>query len=67
MPKERLDKLLVARDLAPTREQAQALIMAGKVRVDDIPALKAGSRVAQPALHGGGRPTGLGGRVGSSR
>ncbi len=49
MPKERLDKLLVARALAPTREQAQALIMAGKVRVDGVPALKAGSRVAADA------------------
>jgi len=43
--KERLDKLLLARDLAPTRERAQALIMAGKVRVDGQPAVKPGTRV----------------------
>ena len=46
MSKERLDKLMVARALAPTREKAQALIMAGLVRVQGAPASKAGSRVA---------------------
>ena len=45
MRKERLDKLLVTRELAATREKAQALIMAGKVRVNDTPVAKAGSRV----------------------
>ena len=30
--KERLDKLIVDRGLAPSRERAQALILAGKVR-----------------------------------
>ncbi len=39
--KERADKLLVARGLAPTREKAQALIMAGLV-------LAAGHAVAKP-------------------
>ncbi|MDR1272415.1 MAG: TlyA family RNA methyltransferase [Clostridiales Family XIII bacterium] len=42
--KERIDKLLVARGLAPTREKAQAYIMAGSVRVGGQIELKAGSR-----------------------
>lgn len=40
--KERLDKLLVERGLAATRARAQALIMAGEVRVDGQIADKAG-------------------------
>ncbi len=47
--RERLDKLMVERGLAPSREKAQALIMAGKVRVDQAPAGKAGSRVSVEA------------------
>jgi 23S rRNA (cytidine1920-2'-O)/16S rRNA (cytidine1409-2'-O)-methyltransferase len=47
--KERLDKLLVARSLAPTREKAQAYILAGQVRVDGAPAGKAGARVDSEA------------------
>ena len=47
--KERLDKLMVERALAPTREKAQALIMAGKVLVDENRAVKAGSRIATDA------------------
>lgn len=43
--KERLDKLLVARELAPTRSRAQALIMAGKVRVKDTTIDKPGTSV----------------------
>lgn len=43
--KERLDKLLVERGLAPTRAKAQALIMAGLVRVNGSPADKAGQQV----------------------
>lgn len=35
MPKERLDKLLVARGLASTRSRAQAMIIAGQVLVDE--------------------------------
>lgn len=43
--KDRLDKLMVERELAPSREKAQALIMAGHVRVDSMPMGKAGSRI----------------------
>ncbi|MBI4083609.1 MAG: TlyA family RNA methyltransferase [Candidatus Lambdaproteobacteria bacterium] len=46
---DRLDKRLVEAGLAPTREKAQALIMAGKVRVDGQPAAKAGARVRPEA------------------
>ena len=44
-PKERLDERLVREGLAPTRSQAQALILAGRVLVDDAPATKAGQPV----------------------
>ena len=40
MPKNRLDVLLVERGLAESRAKAQALIMAGQVRVNDQVALK---------------------------
>ena len=40
MPKTRLDLLLVERGLAESRAKAQALIMAGQVRVNDQVALK---------------------------
>ncbi len=44
MPKgERLDKLLVDRGLAPSRERAQKLILAGLVAVDGALADKAGT------------------------
>jgi 23S rRNA (cytidine1920-2'-O)/16S rRNA (cytidine1409-2'-O)-methyltransferase len=43
--KERLDKLLVDRKLAETRTKAQALIMAGQVRVNGERAGKAGTPV----------------------
>lgn len=43
--KERLDKMLVARGLADSREKAQALILAGAVRVEGLSPPKAGSRV----------------------
>lgn len=42
--KKRLDVLLVDRGLAPSRQRAQAYILAGKVLVDDRPATKAGTR-----------------------
>jgi len=43
--KERVDKLLVERGLAPTREKAQALIMAGYVYADGKKVSKAGEKV----------------------
>lgn len=43
--KERLDKLLVARGLAESSDQAQRLIMAGLVLVGDRPAAKPGHRI----------------------
>lgn len=47
MPKQRLDKLMVERGLAPSREKAQALIMAGQVVVGDHAAAKAGQQVTE--------------------
>ena len=44
--KSRLDKLLVDRGLVASRERAQALILAGKVLVDDQKLEKAGAQVA---------------------
>lgn len=44
--KLRLDKLLVDRGLAASRERAQALILAGKVLVDNQKLEKAGAQVA---------------------
>ncbi|MEJ2034169.1 MAG: S4 domain-containing protein, partial [Deltaproteobacteria bacterium] len=44
--KERLDRLLVARRLAPTRQKAQALIGAGLVRVNGERLDKAGTMLA---------------------
>jgi 23S rRNA (cytidine1920-2'-O)/16S rRNA (cytidine1409-2'-O)-methyltransferase len=44
--KVRLDKLLVDRGLAASRERAQALILAGKVLVEDQKVEKAGSQVS---------------------
>lgn len=48
-PKPRLDELLVQKGLAETRARAQALILAGRVLVDDQPVPKAGTRVAEDA------------------
>jgi 23S rRNA (cytidine1920-2'-O)/16S rRNA (cytidine1409-2'-O)-methyltransferase len=45
----RLDVLLVQRGLAESRERAQALILAGAVRVDGQVAMRAGVRVAADA------------------
>lgn len=42
----RLDLALVERGLAPTRERARALILAGKVTVDGRPVTKAGAPVS---------------------
>jgi len=49
VPKERLDKLLVERGLIPSRERARALILAGKVVVDDHVVDKAGAPVSADA------------------
>lgn len=49
MPKTRLDQLLVNRGLAESREQAQRLILAGAVWVDDSPAAKPGQQVSDEA------------------
>lgn len=46
VPKKRLDLLMVERGLAESRQQAQRLIMAGQVLVDDHPVDKPGTRVA---------------------
>ncbi|MEW6030654.1 MAG: TlyA family RNA methyltransferase [Chloroflexota bacterium] len=46
MPKIRLDVLLVERRLAESRAKAQALVMAGQVRIDGQTALKPGASVA---------------------
>lgn len=48
--KLRLDKLLVARGLAASRERAQALILAGKVLVNDQKVEKAGAQVVEDAM-----------------
>ncbi len=49
LAKIRLDKLLVDRRLVPSRERAQALILAGKVLVDDQKISKAGTLVLATA------------------
>ena len=45
--KQRLDRLLVKQKLAPSREKAQAFIMAGKVRVDGQPVEKSGRMISE--------------------
>jgi len=47
--KQRLDRLMAERGLAPSREKAQALIMAGQVVVGDHTVDKAGRQVAVDA------------------
>jgi 23S rRNA (cytidine1920-2'-O)/16S rRNA (cytidine1409-2'-O)-methyltransferase len=49
MSKERLDQLLVQRQLAESREQAQRLIRAGKVQVGGQPAGKPGHQYPEDA------------------
>jgi len=46
-PKKRLDVLLVERGLADSSQKAQAMILAGEVRVDGARAEKAGTRFTQ--------------------
>lgn len=43
----RLDLLLVERGFAPSREKAQALLLAGQVRVNGQPAAKPGTQIAR--------------------
>jgi 23S rRNA (cytidine1920-2'-O)/16S rRNA (cytidine1409-2'-O)-methyltransferase len=47
--RSRLDVLLFERGLAPSREKAQAMILAGEVRVNGVAAKKAGQGVARDA------------------
>ncbi|HXJ18166.1 MAG TPA: TlyA family RNA methyltransferase, partial [Candidatus Polarisedimenticolia bacterium] len=47
--KARLDVLVVERGLAASRERAQALLLAGQVRVDGVRMEKAGTQVAKDA------------------
>jgi 23S rRNA (cytidine1920-2'-O)/16S rRNA (cytidine1409-2'-O)-methyltransferase len=47
--KKRLDSLLVERNFAPSREKAQALILAGKVRVEGQNTVKPGQLIAADA------------------
>lgn len=47
--KLRIDKLLVERGLAPTRERAQAMILAGRVMVNEQKIEKSGTAVAEDA------------------
>jgi len=46
-PRTRLDLLLVERGLAASQQKAQAMILAGEVRVNHVPEQKAGTRVAK--------------------
>jgi 23S rRNA (cytidine1920-2'-O)/16S rRNA (cytidine1409-2'-O)-methyltransferase len=48
-PKLRLDKVIVERGLAPSREKAQAMILAGEVLVNGVAASKAGHSVPEDA------------------
>ncbi len=50
MPKVRLDVLLVERGLAESRAKAQALIMAGQVRIDGQTALKPAAAVSTDSV-----------------
>jgi 23S rRNA (cytidine1920-2'-O)/16S rRNA (cytidine1409-2'-O)-methyltransferase len=47
--KARLDVLIVERGLAPSRERAQAMVLAGQVRVNGKPAGKAGAQMPADA------------------
>ncbi len=49
MPKVRIDKILVDKALVPTRQKAQALIMAGCVLVNEVPVTKSGQLINEDA------------------
>jgi 23S rRNA (cytidine1920-2'-O)/16S rRNA (cytidine1409-2'-O)-methyltransferase len=55
-PRERLDQLCVARGIAPSRERARALILAGLVTVEEETVARPGARVALDARVGLRRP-----------
>lgn len=46
MKKQRLDLVLVDKGLAPSRQRARALIMAGKILVNSLAAVKAGTLIS---------------------
>ena len=48
--KVRLDKLILQRGLAPSRERAQALVLAGRVLVNEQKVEKAGANVDEEAV-----------------
>ena len=50
MKKNRLDVLLVERNIFPSREQAQSAIMAGEIFVDELKVTKAGAQVSDNAI-----------------
>ena len=54
--RERLDRLVVERGLADSRERARALILAGSVTVDGDPASKAGALVPRTPASSSGKP-----------
>lgn len=48
--KQRIDQILFAKGLAPSRERAQAMVMAGLVLVDDQPVAKASQKYLPEAI-----------------
>jgi 23S rRNA (cytidine1920-2'-O)/16S rRNA (cytidine1409-2'-O)-methyltransferase len=48
--KKRLDLMLVEKGMAPSRQAAQSLIMAGQILVNDHPVDKPGARVDSNAI-----------------
>ncbi len=49
-PKLRLDELLVAKELVPTRSKALAMILAGWVKVNDCVVTKAGTKFSEDVI-----------------
>ncbi len=49
-PKKRLDTLVLERNLAESRQRAQALIMSGNILVNDIPTDKPGAQISPDAV-----------------